>query len=178
MQKKASYNLFLTWLLEPLDSRLEIRYCPNEVTFKCYLQVLQFFHDKCQQHLTRLHGDLCTEADVIEPLKRKCSSSRKRKRSLEGKPFNDGNCAAKGCHLAKQSFAHISVTIDQLTDRQNSFLKTLGDYESGLQQALRETTGERDSNEYEHGQVTHNSTLLRLKPERKRRFLWTEEYDR
>ncbi|KAL3519979.1 hypothetical protein ACH5RR_018128 [Cinchona calisaya] len=169
------------------DKKLSFREC-REIAKDLNLtleQVLRVYHDKRQQRFTRLQGDSYAKADGFDPMKStSSSSSRKRKRSSEGKSLKHAKSEVKGRDLSKQKLAQTSVTNDELTERQNSFLNSLGDHESDFLEDhiddQMQTVEEQESNqEDEHDQFfIHQCAPLKLTPGRKRKFSWTEEADR
>lgn len=187
MEIKASYFSFFTWfhnlLLKASNDALSALLAMSHNN--CNLQVLRVYHDRRQKRFTRLGGDSYATADEFDPLKNtSSSSSRKRKRSLEGKSSKHAKSEAMGGDLCKQRLAQVYATNDRLSERQNCFLNSLGDHEShSLQDHIddhMQAVEEQESNEEdEHDDfVIHKCALSKLKSGRTRKFSWTEEADR
>ncbi|CAI9753733.1 unnamed protein product [Fraxinus pennsylvanica] len=148
-------------------------------------QVLRVYYDKRQQCLTRLQGVSNAEVEDFHSSKSKgVSSSRKRKKHSERKSseFVKANIID-----GQSSDKRITTQLDSddlFTEEQISVLTSSEDYEYHLQICHTgdniESIGEPELNEVDEDarSFIHKCALSRLKPARRKKFLWTEEVDR
>ncbi|KAK3030920.1 hypothetical protein RJ639_036658, partial [Escallonia herrerae] len=137
-------------------------------------QVLRVYYDKGQKRLTRLQGVLCAKGEQFQPLKGTlASSSRKRKRSSEGRLLKDVNdlAVSSGDQRHDKSFE----IGDQTTKEQSLFLTSSGEHHVDHMDG----TEELGSKEEEDGHpFIRKCALSRLNSTRQRKFSWTEKADR
>ncbi|KAK2965595.1 hypothetical protein RJ640_008436, partial [Escallonia rubra] len=137
-------------------------------------QVLRVYYDKRQKRLTRLQGVLSAKGEQFQPLKgTRASSSRKRKRSSEGRSLKDvNNLEESSGDLRDDKSFEIG---DQTTKEQSLFLTSSGEHHIDQMDA----TEELGSKEEEDGHpFIRKCALSRLNSTRQRKFSWTEKADR
>ncbi|KAA8541644.1 hypothetical protein F0562_022796 [Nyssa sinensis] len=146
-------------------------------------QVLRIYYDKRQQRLTRFRGNLNAKWEELQTLKRgHASSSRKRKRSSEGRLSKHIEVDTADEHLGEQRLTELSDTNYKFTEEPNILISS-GEQDShsqaycddGHMEAIE--AGLNEESEEQHAFI-HECAHSRLKPTRQRKFSWTEEAER
>ncbi|KAL6996272.1 hypothetical protein U1Q18_006407 [Sarracenia purpurea var. burkii] len=137
-------------------------------------QVLRVCYDKRQKRLTRFQGVLNGRGEEFHLLKeRQVSSSRKRKKSSEGRS-------------SRWRLNRLSDTDSQFAEEEEDLLLTSsGEKNSNLQTYLEEDHVEsiQDEDAESHEEAVHRSFIQacafsRMKSTPQRKFLWTEKAER
>lgn len=123
------------------------------------------YYDKRHQRLNRFQGASGANVNELPPLKNKCSSSQKRKKSLEERSVKRSRVDA------------VTRQLGGLTGAANEFVEELDFHK---EDDILEMVGEPGLNEEddEYHSLLSQLAFSKLRPSRQKRFSWTDEADR
>ncbi|KAJ0006939.1 hypothetical protein Pint_29068 [Pistacia integerrima] len=136
-------------------------------------QVLRVHSDKRQQRLSRFQGAFGANGKACRPLKNKCSSSQKRKRSLDERSLKRTRVGAATGQLASQGVATLLDTTNKFVEDHDHHFPG---HEEGDHLINVEDPGPDEDGESHFSYSQHTSS--EMKPSHQKRFSWTDEADR
>ncbi|KDO65044.1 hypothetical protein CISIN_1g000364mg [Citrus sinensis] len=138
-------------------------------------EVLRVYYDKRHQRLDRFQGASGANGNEFAPLKNKCSSSQKRKKSLEERSVKRSRVDA-----VTRQLVGLTGATNEFVEEQNPSAVYSGEPDFHKEDDHLEMVGEpglSDEDDECHSLLSQLA-FSKLRPSRQKRFSWTDEADR